>query len=299
MFLFIINEAAGNGKALLHWRKMEDRLRSENIPFEKMMSCSEKDTRQFIVNMSAQHELKAIGVIGGDGTISSVLQEIAGTKIPLAIFPAGSGNDTARMFRLTRDPNHFIEKLCTFEMTQIDLIQANDRFGVTVAGIGIDTVIGEKVNRSIYKPFFNKMRMGPLAYIIGAIQVALTFPAFHTTVTVNGTTKTLEKTWLLASGNTASYGGGLTVCPNANPTDGQLNITIFHSLARFKALCRIFPALLTGVPIKKNGVSYLQGTDIRITTDRPISAILDGEIIATTPLHIKIHPKALSLLLTN
>lgn len=299
MFLFIINQAAGNGKGLAYWQRIKKQLDHRDIPYEKFISSSEISTRQFITKKISSQSVNAIGIIGGDGTISSVLQEIAGTKIPLAIFPAGSGNDTARMFQLTNDPELFVDKMCIREIAYIDLLQANDRFGITVAGIGIDTVIGEKVNNAFYKPFFNKIGIGPLSYIIGAIHVALTFQTFKTTMTINGQTKTLEKTWLLASGNTTSYGGGLTICPNANPTDGQLNITIFHSLPRLKALLRIFPALLTGKTLERNGISYLQGTDIKITTDRPISAILDGEIIATTPLHIKIHPESLPLLLTR
>lgn len=299
MFLFIVNQSAGSGKALVYWRKIQRELDLKGITYEAILSDTDVSTRQFIAKNRLSQAVRAVGVIGGDGTVHSVLQEIAGTKIPLAIFPAGSGNDTARMFQLTDNPVQFANQISHAETAQIDLIEANERFGITVVGIGIDTVIGEKVNRARYKPFFNKIGIGSLAYIIGAFQVAFTFQPFKTTLKINGQTKVFEKTWLLASGNTASYGGGLAICPNADPTDGSMNITTFHSLPRLKAFLRIFPALLTGKTINKSGVSYLQGTALEIKTDRPTSAILDGELIATTPLHIKIHPKALSLVLTR
>ena len=299
MFLFIVNRAAGSGKGLVYWRKIQRELDLKGISYEAILSDADISTRQFIAKNRSSQAIHAVGVIGGDGTVHSVLQEIAGTKIPLAIFPAGSGNDTARTFQLTDNPVQFANQVSRAETEQVDLIEVNKQVGITVAGMGIDTVIGEKVNRASYKPFFNKIGIGSLAYIIGALQAAFAFQPFKTTLKINGQTKTFEKTWLLASGNTASYGGGLAICPNADPTDGSMNITIFHSLPRVKAFLRIFPALLTGKTINKSGVSYLQGTDLKIITDRPTSAILDGELIATTPLHIKIHPKALSLVLTR
>lgn len=299
MFVFIINPTAGNGKGLAFWERFQSQLHEKEIQYEKFVSSSEGKTRQFIAEKIKQYPIQAICVIGGDGSISSVLQEIAETDIPLAIFPAGSGNDTARMFQLTHDPTHFIDQMSTSDTIQIDLLQVNDRYGVTIAGVGIDTAIGEHAYHSFYKSLFNRLKMDSFSYILSAVQVALSFPAFQSTITINGVSQTLKKTWLIACGNTASYGGGLTVCPTANPVDGQIHMTIFHSLPRFKALLRIFPALLRGKTIEKPGVSYMQGTDITITTDRSVSAILDGEITMKTPLHIKIRPKTLHLLLTR
>ncbi len=299
MLLVVINLGAGNGKGLTYWKKIEKRLNERKITYKTFIGTSEKETREFLQNSISTQSIHAIAVIGGDGTISSVLQDIAETNIPLAIFPAGSGNDTARMFQLTNDPDIFVDKICVGEILHIDLLQVNQRFGITVAGIGIDTVISETVNNASYKTFFNKIKLGSLAYIFGVFQVAFTYQALKMTITIHQQTKTIDQTWLLAAGNTKSYGGGLKICPSANPIDGQLSITIFHSLPRFKALLQIFPALLTGKKVQKFGVSYLQGTEIWIKTDEPVSAILDGEVVAKTPLHIKVRPKALPLLVTK
>lgn len=300
MFVFIINQTAGNGKGLDYWQAFQAQLQKRGIPYEKFISTSEDNTRKFIAEkIERQQSIQAVCVIGGDGTISSVLQELAGTQIPLAIFPTGSGNDTARMFQLTNDSALFIDKIDTSEIVEVDLLQVNERIGVTIAGVGIDTAIGEHVNHSFYKSIFNKLKIGSFSYILSAIRVALSFLPFQSTITINGHARTLNNTWLIACGNTTSYGGGLIVCPTANPTDGQLAITIFHSLPRLKAIWRIFPTLLRGKPIEKPGITYTTGTNVMITTDRPISAILDGEVITKTPLHIQVQPKALHLLVTK
>lgn len=299
MYVFIINSLAGNGKALAVWLKIETLLIEQNVRYTVMTSHSEAETAAFIHEQLQVYTIKAVAIIGGDGTTSSVIQSLANTSIPIAIFPAGSGNDTARMFRLTEHPEIFIQKMLYGRTTTIDLLKLNQRYGITVAGIGLDSVIGERVNKAFYKPLLNKLGLGSLTYIIAAVLSVLTFQPFNSKITVDGKTKELTNTWLIACGNTTSYGGGLTICPHALTTDGLFNITMFHSLARMKAILRIFPTLLRGKPIFKPGITYEEGRTLTIQTDRPIPAIVDGEIITSTPLQITIHHRALQLILTT
>lgn len=299
MFVFIVNPASGNGKSLAVWLKIEKNLQEQQIPYKVIISISEVAASEFIHTIQQSNHIKAVAVIGGDGTTSSIIQVLANTRIPIAIFPSGSGNDTARMFRLTNDPKQFLLGMLDNRTTSIDLLKLNGRFGITVAGTGIDSMIGNRANHSFYKPILSKLGAGSLAYIIAAALSAITFKSFNGSITIDGNKQKLTNAWLIACGNTTSYGGGLTICPQALPTDGILNITMFHELRRIKAIRRIFPTLLRGKPIFKEGITYKEGKEIIIETDRPISAIVDGEITTTTPLHITVHKKALQLLLTT
>ena len=292
MYVFVVNTAAGNGQALSAWLKIESILTKKDIPYKMINSHSKSETRTFISELYHSQKIKAIGIIGGDGTTSSVIQQLANTSTPIAIFPAGSGNDTARMFCLTDDPVNFISKMLSGRTTTIDLLKLNDRYGITVAGVGIDSAIGIRVNQAFYKPLLNKLGLGSLAYIIATALSAMTFKSFKGKITVDEVSIELNNAWLIACGNTSSYGGGLTICPQANTSDGLLNITMFHDLSRFKAILRIFPTLLRGKSIFKPGITYIEGTSITIETDRPIPAIVDGEIITSTP-------NALQLIITT
>jgi len=171
----------------------------------------------------------------------------------------------------------------------IDLLNINDRFGITVAGIGLDARIGQRVNHSFYKPILNKLGAGSFAYTIAALIELLSFKPFKSTVTIDDMTYTHDIAWLTACGNTSSYGGGLVVCPEASSTDGIINITMLHDVGRMNVLMRLFPALLRGQPILRQGVTYRTGKEITIETDRPIPAIIDGEVMMSTPLHVAIH----------
>lgn len=299
MYLFIVNPLSGNGQACSLWDEIEKKLKQKNREYSVIVSDSEVTARKFITTYLQSTTIHAVTVIGGDGTMSSVIQDIAGTGIPLAILPAGSGNDTARMFRLTTHPDQFIKGLLEHRTVAIDLLNINDRFGITVAGIGLDAKIGQRVNHSFYKPILNKLGLSSFTYTIAAIIELLSFKPFKSTVTIDDMTYTYAITWLTACGNTSSYGGGLVVCPGASPTDSMLNITMLHDVGRMNILMRLFPALLRGQPILRKGVTYRTGKEITTETDRPILAIIDGEVIMSTPLHVAIHEKALNLILTR
>ncbi|WP_438318600.1 diacylglycerol/lipid kinase family protein [Sporosarcina sp. FA9] len=298
MYLFIINPISGNGKALPLWNEIEKKIQS-NIEYKAILSNSEKEARDFIVQQLKTNDIKAIVIIGGDGTVNSVIQEIAGTQVPIAVFPTGSGNDTARMFRLTRNADLFVKKLMENRTTSIDLLKVNGRYGVTVVGIGIDATIGERANKASYKPILNKLKLGSSVYTIAAVFALMTYKTFTSKVVIDEKEFSLQNSWLTAIGNTTSYGGGLVVCPTASPTDGFLNITMVSGVGRLTVLLRSFPALLKGRIILGKGVTYKTGKEITIQTDRPIQVVLDGEVILTTPLHISVQEKALMLVLTT
>lgn len=298
MYLFIINPTSGNGQALSHWNKIEQQLRN-GIVYNALISNSEVATREFIVKQRQTNKITVVALIGGDGTASSVIQEIAGTDIAMAILPAGSGNDTARMFRLTANPDNFVKGLLDHRTTTIDLLKVNGRYGITVVGAGIDATIGDRVNRSFYKPILNKWGLGSFSYIIAAVFTLLTFKSFNATATIDEKNYKMDNAWLTAIGNTTTYGGGLAVCPVALPTDGMLNITMLHGVSRMTVLFRSFPALLQGRAIQGQGVTYKTGQKVIIQTDRPIPVVVDGEIIQYTPIHVCIYEKALTLIVTS
>lgn len=299
MFVFVLNPLSGNGKSLKVWLQLEAKLKVQNIEYKILHSTSEVETATYLQKVKQNNSIRAVAIIGGDGTISSVIQGFANTNIPIAIFPTGSGNDTARMFQLTNNLERFLEGLLAYKIKTIDLLKVNERFGITISGVGIDAMIGHRVNQAFYKPVLSKFHMGSLAYLIAAVSSILSFQSFNGEITIDNEKTTIKNGWLIACGNTASYGGGIKICPQANPTDGILNITLFHKLKRFQAIKRIFPALLGGKEIFNEGVTYNKGTRVTIKTDRALPAIVDGEITTTTPLQITIHKKALHLLLTT
>ena len=281
------------------WNKVRKILLSKNIPFETHICASPELTSNYMTKKIASQSIKAFVVIGGDGTVSSVLQQLAGTNIPLAVLPAGSGNDIARNFDLITDPDRFVAKLIDGQSKLVDLLVVNGIYGITVAGIGLDAKIGMRADRSIYKRWLNFVDRGADAYTIAAIIELLTFKSFHGKLLVDGRLVIESDLWLVANGNVKMYGGGLVICPYADSSDGQINITILQDAKRWKVMVNLFPRLLKGNPVIAKEVNYLTGKEISFEGDRVLPYIIDGEVFHSDKIQLSIRPKALQLISTT
>jgi diacylglycerol kinase (ATP) len=99
---------------------------------------------------------------------------------------------------------------------------------------------------------------------------------------------------LAAFGNTRSYGGGMLICPNADHTDGLLDVTMVQSASRTK-LIRLFPTVFKGTHTDLDEVRTERAQTI--TVDSPgINAYADGEYACPLPVEVSAAPGALKIL---
>ena len=93
---------------------------------------------------------------------------------------------------------------------------------------------------------------------------------------------------LLAVGNSSYYGGGMKICPDADPSDGLLDLTIVHSASRAKLL-RLLPQTFSGRFVRDPCVERLRARTVRV--ERPdLVGYGDGEPLAAGPLDIEVRP---------
>jgi len=232
---------------------------------------------------------RAVVIVGGDGTWHSAIQGLANTETPLALLPVGTGNDNARAMGIAgQSPMSLALRVATAEPQPITLARAQLAGGVqrwfsSVLACGFDSAVNERAN-TIRRPG------GTLRYLAAlGIELKQYAPIAYR-VRVDGVEWSGDA--LFASvGNTAYYGGGMMVCPHANPTESTLAVTIveYVSLPRFVSS---FPSLYTGGHIKKPYVQALTGSSIHIEAIGT-SVFADGEPMGHTPVQIDAHPSAL------
>jgi diacylglycerol kinase (ATP) len=109
-------------------------------------------------------------------------------------------------------------------------------------------------------------------------------------LTLDGKVRELQA-MLVAIGNTSSYGGGMLICPEAEPYDGLLDITIIHPVGRLKLL-RLFPEMYSGKFVRDPCVEQLRVREV--TVEGPgLVGFGDGELIGAAPLRVCCRPRAL------
>ena len=74
---------------------------------------------------------------GGDGTVNDVINGIAGTDTALSIYPAGTANDLATYYGITKDFYSITDSTAEYVYHYPDLINVNGVFYSTCGGLGL------------------------------------------------------------------------------------------------------------------------------------------------------------------
>lgn len=300
MYLFVVNEKSGNGRGQKIWAKVEAQLRLRAISYLKVAAQSQEEALTRVEELLAGYKLKAIAVIGGDGTIHGLLSLLSNSNVPIGLIPSGSGNDTSRALGIPHNPVQALNIILAGHTRTLDLLETNavGRAGqqsFTAVAIGLDGAVAEDVNSSSYKSWCNKLRMGSLAYVIGLFRALTTFKPQTLTITVDGITQEFQRGWLAAVANISTYGGGLQICPKALADDGRLHVCIVHGCSVWRILL-LFPTILNGSHVKQPYVTILTGNTVTIQAPEPLLAYGDGEPSGLTPVTAAIRPGQLLFL---
>ena len=91
-----------------------------------------------------------------------------------------------------------------------------------------------------------------------------------------------------------TYSPELEICPDADPTDGLLDITMAHSASRTK-LIRLFPTVMKGTHVNLDEVSTARAKSIHVECPG-INVYADGDFACLLPAEIYAVPGALQIL---
>lgn len=241
----------------------------------------------------AGHE--AVVVIGGDGTVHQALQRVAGTGVPLGIVPTGTGNDMAACFGLPPTPlaaaDAIGEALRRGTRRTVDLarVTTSDGREVHFGGVlaaGFDAIVNERGNRM-------RWPRGPRRYDLAIMLELMRLRPRRYSLVIDGEAREVDAV-LVAVGNIAQYGGGMKILPEADPTDGLLDVLWVEPISR-TTLVRIKPRIYRGTHVLHPAVRQIRAREI-IIAGPEIVCYADGERLAHLPLRITVAPGALTLL---
>src|SRR5439155_17429913 len=180
----------------------------------------------------------SVVAVGGDGTAHTALQAVAGTGTPLAVVPAGTGNDLALALGIPSDSvlaaRAAAEDLTAGIALPVDLGRSAGRWWSTVLCCGFDSLVTDRANRL-------RWPRGRRRYDVAILAELARLRPREVRLVLDGEERTVPVT-LVAVGNTCWYGGGMKVCPDADPTDGRFDVTVVGPMSRL-ALVRSRPRL--------------------------------------------------------
>ena len=216
----------------------------------------------------------AVVAVGGDGTASAALQALAGTTTPLVVVPAGSGNDLALALGIPRDPvaaaRAAAGDLLAGDVRTVDAGRTAGRWWATVLCCGFDSAVTERAN-ALRRP------RGRWRYDVAILAELAALRPRDVVLGLDGGTTTVPVT-LVAVGNTPWYGGGMKVCPGADPADGLFDVTVVGPLSR-RELVRQRPRLTAGTHVDNPAVTVHRAARVELASPG-VTAYADGEPVA-------------------
>jgi YegS/Rv2252/BmrU family lipid kinase len=302
---FIINPMAGNGGCLKVWNQVEAKLKDACLSFDAVLTEYPGHAKNIAEKIIIDHPGKRLFLIavGGDGTLSEVVNGIAGSKnSKVGFIPGGSGNDFSRGFHVPSDPIEALNKIIYCEQNEaanIDIgkITMNDQsthYFINNMGAGFDALISYKANRSRMKSFLNRLGLGSLVYVYFLIKLLFTYRRSSIVLVIDGIKHRFDDSWFVTVSNQPFYGGGMKIAPAAVPDDGLLDITVVHKLSKLKLLF-VFISVFKGKHTRFKEVSAFKGRKISIHSSSTLFVHADGEFIGHTPLDIELLEGQLSI----
>lgn len=302
---FIINPKARNGYGVTIWKKVESKLMDDKIPYLAFFT----EYQGHAIKLAAQiaqknNEQKIIIAVGGDGTISEVMNGMATyTNITLGFIPGGSGNDFSRGFQIPANPEEalaMILRLMGEEAPLIDIGKItkkdhSEHYFINNMGAGFDALISYEVNHSKTKAWLNKLSLGRLVYVYFLLKKLFSYKSSTIDLSIDGNRHILEQTWFVTVSNQPYYGGGMMIAPEAVPDDGLLDITVAHRLSRLKLLL-VFVSVFWGKHVRFKEVKTFKGRKVSIHSASSLYVHADGEDIGYTPLNIQVQTNRLKVI---
>ena len=273
--LFIINPAAGSRDRTNQYAAQIHTLCHEReLDYQIHVSAAPGDCEKAARKAAQTGEQVRIYACGGDGTLNEVVNGAAGyDNAAVTVYSGGSGNDFVKLFN---DPDAFfsLERLLDAEECTFDLIKCNDRYSLNICSVGLDARIGTDVSNYKRIPLLSGFR----AYAVSTVINLFRGISEHYIVKVNGETIDSEKTMICVC-NGRFYGGGFNPVPDADPTDGLLDILLVEKVSLLQV-----PAVIGKY---KSGqyrnlpqlIRHLRADSITIHCDKQTPVNLDGELL--------------------
>ena len=307
MYQIIVNPTSSSGKGMEAWKKIKAILDRRNVAYnvhvlqkpgeaiEIVKKLTEENYADIdetavmdesVVTVQENDEDTNILVVGGDGTLNEVLNGIQDFEhTTLSCIQTGSGNDFARNMHLEKNVEqaitHLLEQpeeiaLDYGEVTTNHPGSSAKRFLIS-SGVGYDANICEEVSRSRLKTVLNKIHLGKLVYVlIGVKQIFAKKTVRAKLYLDDAPMMKLPELFFVVGMNHMYEGGGIPFCPNADPTDGKLDVCLVKGMSRLKLLLAVVLVYFKKHLLFKDITNH-RCKKMRLVTETPQWIHMDGE----------------------
>ncbi|WP_343980834.1 diacylglycerol/lipid kinase family protein [Kribbella koreensis] len=255
------------------------------------LETTEDDPGSSMARKAIDEGVDLVVVAGGDGTVRVVCAELAGTGIPVAVLPAGTGNLLARNLGISLDLDEALGQLLDGGEHRIDSVTVkgdqldDDRF-VVMAGLGLDAAIIADAPDGL------KKHVGWAAYVVSTVK-NLNHPFIRVEITIDDRPPVRRRARTVVIGNVGTLQANIPLLPDAEPDDGKIDLVVLAP-RRVSHWPRLALSLVVKRVQEGRHIERFTGQTIRVKASTTVRRELDGDQIANgSTLTATVDPAAL------
>ena len=284
----VFNPVTGGGDPADRRRDTQEAL--ERAGLEVLwLETTKEDPGQ---SLTAKAVAEGVGLVmahGGDGTVMACVTGLAGTEVPLAVLPGGTGNLLATNFDIPSDLDEAVQVAVAGDRVRLDVGAMDDDRFVVMGGIGFDAAMLRDADPKL------KEHMGAVAYVLSGFK-NLRRRATRFQLRLDDRPPFERAGQGVLIGNLGRLQGGLPVMPDARPDDGLLDVAVLktHTVLDWLALAA---RVATRRRHKDPQLELFQARRVEIHCDTPQPVERDGDPLKEPRDHlvVEVVPKALTL----
>lgn len=280
---------------------------SPERPHVTWIETSEDDPGAGATRRALDGGAELVIAAGGDGTVRAVAEALAEHGgVDLAIAPLGTGNLLARNLGVPiGDLGAALTRALTGEARALDVgwasLDGDEKVAFAViAGFGIDAHMMTETDESL------KSKVGWLAYVASAGRAVSASEVIDIRVALDDADAEPRRAHTLMVGNCGTVQGGLTLLPDADPSDGRLDLLVLdaegiggwadtvRNLLWHNGLKRLLPGADDDGVTDGDAIAYERAARVRIELEETREIELDGDVVGEAMvLDVEVQPGAL------
>ena len=291
-----MNPAAAGGTTGKRWPEIAHHAAQRGLDGDSLISERPGQLTALAADAVANGATMLV-VVGGDGSVNEVVNGIADAEgVELAVIPRGTGWDFVRTFDIPRDLDAAVDVALNGVVREIDLGVVTYRtWGgedarsvfANVASAGISGAIAQRANES------SKALGGKVSYYWATLSVFFGWQTGEMRVSVDGESRSGKMIDAVVC-NGRYLGGGMMMCPEAEPDDGVFDVLLIGDVTK-RDLLLVLPKTYKGNHLPHPRLELLRGKVVTVESAEPLPIELDGEQPGTTPARFEVLPRALRL----
>jgi len=293
--VFLVNPASDNGATGRRWPQIANAAANRGLSGDTLFS-EHPGHLGGLAREAADRGAELLVVVGGDGSVNEVANGVAQRGVEIAVIPRGTGWDFVRTYGIPRRIDAAVDVALNGSTREIDLGRVlyrswagadETRWFANVASVGMSGAIAQRANET------TKALGGRMSYLLATLNVFARWRVGDVRVSVDESVRGGRMHDVIVA-NGRYLGGGMMICPEAEPDDGLFDVLLIGDLTK-RDLLLTLPKTYRGKHLPHPKAELLRGAIVTVDAPAPLPIELDGEQPGTTPVRFELVPRALRI----